>query len=157
MVWGVRGRRRVAGVGVGGGHGECAGDGGEETEQKDKEEDAGKPGGSKVRRPKVGDEVEFAIFSDPNSRVVQAQDIRILPPGTVEFEQVSEKRLKGTVTELDPNSTKQGGKLLHKEEDGGGTCVLSFAAADISDPRYLMLKGASVEYSVATDRQNPKP
>jgi len=139
------------------GDGECAGDVGEEAEQKDKEEDADKPGGSKVRRPKVGDEVEFAIFSDPNCRVVQAQDIRILPPGTVEFEQVSEKRLKGTVSEWDPNSTKQGGKLLHKEEDGGGTCVLSFAAADISDLRYLMLKGASVEYSVATDRQDPKP
>ena len=32
-------------------------------------------------------------------------------------------------------SAKQGGKLLHKEEDGGGTSVLPFAAADISDPR----------------------
>ncbi len=58
------------------------------------------------------------------------------------------------MTEWDANDNKQGGKLLHKEEDGGGTCVLSFAAADISDPRYLLLKGASVEYSVATDRQS---
>jgi len=56
----------------------------------------------------VGDEAEFVIFSDPKSRVVQAQDIRILPPGTVEFEQVSAKRLKGAVTEWDANDTKQG-------------------------------------------------
>jgi len=90
------------------GEGECAGDGGEEAEQKEKDEDDDKPGGSKVRRPKVGDEVEFVIFSDPKSRVVQAQDIRILPPGTVEFEQVSAKRLKGAVTEWDANDTKQG-------------------------------------------------
>jgi len=106
-----------------------------------------------VRRPKTGDEVEFVIFSNPSTRVVQAQEIRILPPGTVQFEQVSSKRLKAVVTEFDATA-KQGGKLLHKEEDGGGTSVLPFAAADISDPRYLVLKGGSIEYSVACDKHS---
>jgi hypothetical protein len=41
---------------------------------------------------------------------------------------------------------------MHREEEGGGTCALAFTGADVTDPRYLIIKGSHVEYSLATDR-----
>ena len=70
---------------------------------------------------------------------------------------MSDKRLKATVTDrpgggIDGNAGG-GGKLVHKDaEDGGGTSILSFSSADIIDLRFLILAGASVEYSVGVDR-----
>ena len=33
------------------------------------------------------------------------------------------------------STAKQGGKLIHKEEEGGGTSVLAFEGSDIQDSR----------------------
>ena len=44
--------------------------------------------GPHARRPQVGDEVEFRVMSHPGARVVLAVDVRVLPKGSVQFEQV---------------------------------------------------------------------
>ena len=36
----------------------------------------------------MGDEVEFRVMSHPGARVVLAVDVRVLPKGSVQFEQV---------------------------------------------------------------------
>ena len=58
------------------------GEGGAEEGESAKEEDAQRKEGEagsagRVRRPKVGDEVEFAIFSHPSLRILQAVDIKV--------------------------------------------------------------------------------
>ena len=70
--------------------------------------------------------------------------------------QVSSKRLKGLVTERAgegvDGSVEQGGKLMHKDEETLASVAIPFSGSDVTDPRYLILRGSSVEYSVGVDR-----
>ena len=76
----------------GGDDGEVDGDGAsevvdEEADTADEGEKAACTGG-KGRRAKAGDEVAFCILTEPKERRVRAVDIKVLPKGTVQFEQV---------------------------------------------------------------------
>lgn len=64
--------------------------------------------------------------------------------------QISSKRLKGLVAErievgID-SKMDQGGKLVHKDDETGAAIAIPFGANDITDPRYVILCGSSVEY-----------
>ena len=80
----------------GGDDGEVEGEGGREGGDGEADGDAdgaeggekAAGGGGRVRRAKVGDEVQFCILSEARSRMVRAVDIKVLPKGTVQFEQV---------------------------------------------------------------------
>uniref|UniRef100_A0A7S4JEA7 CSD domain-containing protein n=1 Tax=Guillardia theta TaxID=55529 RepID=A0A7S4JEA7_GUITH len=132
----------------------------DEHQEHDKEEAGAAPDGhAKLRKPKANDEVSFYLVSEPSTRVLKAEDIKILPKGSVEVETFMPTRFKGVVSgraggSMETLHAATGGTIKHVE--GDKVEQLKFSNVDVDEPRHLILDGQHVEYSVAVDSSGAK-
>ncbi|KAK3566401.1 hypothetical protein QTP86_032261 [Hemibagrus guttatus] len=103
----------------------------------------------------AGDDVEFSI-KDRNGKEV-ATDVRLLPPGTVIFEDISIEQFEGTVTKVIP-------KVPTKNQNDplpGRICArINFSQKELlfgekdTKSKVTLLEGDHVQFNISTDRRD---
>ncbi|XP_017323474.1 cold shock domain-containing protein E1 isoform X2 [Ictalurus punctatus] len=103
----------------------------------------------------AGDDVEFSI-KDRNGKEV-ATDVRLLPPGTVIFEDISIEQFEGTVTKVIP-------KVPSKNQNDplpGRICArINFSQKELlfgekdTKSKVTLLEGDHVQFNISTDRRD---
>ncbi|XP_060787921.1 cold shock domain-containing protein E1 isoform X3 [Neoarius graeffei] len=103
----------------------------------------------------AGDDVEFSI-KDRNGKEV-ATDVRVLPPGTVIFEDISIEQFEGTVTKVIP-------KVPTKNQNDplpGRICArINFSQKELlfgekdTKSKVTLLEGDHVQFNISTDRRD---
>ncbi|KAG7283504.1 hypothetical protein CRUP_035297 [Coryphaenoides rupestris] len=86
----------------------------------------------------AGDDVEFTI-KDRNGKEV-ATDVRLLPQGTVIFEDISIEQFEGTVLKVIPKVPTKNQELLFGEKD--------------TKSKVTLLEGDHVQFNISTDRRD---
>lgn len=113
---------------------------------------------SEIAQVKPGFEVEFSVATDSwaNNKPI-AINFRILPKGTVKFDDTLPGRYSGIVErELrgrGHHSEAYGGKISFTNPDTKVVEALPFDAEDV-DKRFVLKRGDKVEFSIATNRRN---
>ncbi|TTH08279.1 Cold shock domain-containing protein E1 [Bagarius yarrelli] len=93
----------------------------------------------------AGDDVEFSI-KDRNGKEV-ATEVRLLPPGTVIFEDISIEQFEGTVTKNDPLPGRICARINFSQKE------LLFGEKDTKS-KVTLLEGDHVQFNISTDRRD---
>jgi len=101
-------------------------------------------------------DVEFSVVTDSWTKKPLAISIKVLPEGSVKFEEILEGRYKGTIEKelrgRGQHSEAYRGKLSMTQQEGENSVTLDFGTDDI-DNKYTLRRGDKVEFNIAVDNR----